>query len=81
MKIYKHIYDTSQETNTIKNCVAILSVGVQQNKPVIWFQHNEAFHDVEIKCYVTGQDCYEVEEDFIGTAILNDASFILHFFK
>jgi hypothetical protein len=63
-----------------------LSVGNQNNKPVIWYQfptkNKLNFSKMTIvQCIMTGQD-YDLRPltKFIGTVLLDDGHFVLHVF-
>lgn len=72
IKIYKQILHP--ERNEIEGCVGVLSVGAQNNKPVLWFKHCDdgpCFMTVEVA--MTGEACPNGE--FVGTFQIQEPGF------
>jgi hypothetical protein len=86
-KIYKHQFDWYMPDVEIRQCLKILSIGVQKGLPTVWYAHSEkpefepADRGISKTLYIrmTGED-FPLDKSFIGTLMTDDQEFVIHIF-
>ena len=81
-RIWKFALDIGNNRLVVPKGSRLLSLAAQHNVPTIWVECTDTkLSDIwEITGVVTGHEYEEIDGEFIGTAILDNGSFVVHYF-